>query len=125
MRRLIHLFVLAAFIFSCGGQWTLLQCIAWVNMIHDYSRMVPFCEAVSMTFSGKYPCALCRAIAQKKTDESARTFAFQKYEKKFFPPMTIEPLAPAVSAMSYPAYSSSSDTRTEPPPTPPPRLVLS
>ena len=53
MRRLTHLIVLAAFIFSCGGHWYLLQGIAWIKMIRDYSQFVPVNEAVSMTLSGK------------------------------------------------------------------------
>ena len=70
MRRLTHIIVLAAFIFSCGGQWYALQCVAWVKMIHDYSQMVPFTEAIGMTFSGQYPCAICKAIADNKQVEN-------------------------------------------------------
>jgi hypothetical protein len=66
MRRLTHLLVLAAFIFSCGGQWAAFQAIAWANMIREYSEMVPLTQAVQMTFSGRYPCAICKAIAQER-----------------------------------------------------------
>ena len=66
MKRLTHLIVLAAFIFSCGGHWYLLQGIAWVKMVQDYAQFVPVAEAVSMTLSGKYPCAICQAIAGKE-----------------------------------------------------------
>ena len=66
MRRLTHLVVLVAFIFSCGGQWVVLQGLAWANMVREYSEVVPLQQAVKMTLSGEYPCPLCKAIAEKK-----------------------------------------------------------
>src|SRR5271155_1916960 len=86
MRRLTHFIVLAAFIFSCGGQWYALQCIAWVKMISDYSQMVPLSQAVSMTFSGQYPCAICKALAEKKNSENQKLLDVDKHAPKFFAP---------------------------------------
>jgi hypothetical protein len=123
MRRLTHLVVLSAFIFSCGGQWYALQCVAWINMIHDYSRMVPFTEAVSMTFSGKYPCAICKALAEKKQSENDKIASVEKYAKKFFAPAADDVAAPLVAAMHYPDFLNALQTRAEAPPSPPPRLV--
>ncbi len=125
MRRLTHLIVLAAFIFSCGGQWSALQCLAWVNMIHEYSQMVPLSEAVSMTFSGKYPCAMCKAIAEKKQSENSKALAIDKYAKKFFSPDSIEAAGPQTAQLHYPDFTRSLLTRAEVPPSPPPRLALS
>lgn len=125
MRRLTHLVVLAAFVFSCGGQWYVLQCMAWANMIREYSQMVPFTEAVSMTFSGKYPCAICKAIAEKKQSENAGTLVLEKYEKKFFPPIPVAIANPSASVFQYADSPSSFRSRTETPPTPPPRRTLS
>jgi len=124
MRRLIQIIVLAAFVFSCGGHWYVLQAVAWVNMIRDYAQFVPVSEAVSMTFSGKYPCAICHALAEKKQSESNTICAFEKYEK-FFPPQEMTMDAVACSPVVYPEFSCSWPVRTEVPPTPPPRLSLS
>jgi hypothetical protein len=124
MRRLTHIIVLAAFVFSCGGQWYVLQCVAWVKMLHDYSQMVPFTEAVGMTFSGKYPCEICKAIAEKKQSENEKICSLEKYEKKFFPPVTVALALPNAAPLHYAGYLSSLQTRTEPPPTPPPRQAL-
>jgi len=123
MKRLMQLFVLGAFIFSCGGHWYVLQCIAWVNMIHEYSQVVPLTEAVSMTFSGKYPCPLCKAIAEKKESERLQLCAIEKYEKKFFPPISVTAVDPPAAPMQYPDLLISFQVRTEPPPTPPPRFA--
>ena len=124
MRRLTHIIVLAAFVFSCGGQWYALQCVAWVKMLHDYSQMVPFAEAVDMTFSGKYPCPICKAIAEKKQSENEKICSLEKVEKKFFPPVAIALARPDAVSFRYADYLSSFQTRTEPPPTPPPRQAL-
>ena len=124
MRRLTHAIVLAAFVFSCGGQWYALQCVAWIKMIHDYSQMVPLTEAVSMTFSGKYPCAICKAIAEKQQAENDRICSLDKYEKKFTPPLAITLAPPAAAPVRYADYLGFWQSRTEVPPLPPPRPVL-
>ena len=125
MRRLAHLIVLVAFIFSCGGQWAAFQVIAWANMIREYSEMVPLTQAVQMTFSGRYPCAICKAIAERKSAEQQKELARAKYEKQYPLPAVVTLALPKVSATSWlePAFVFSS--RTETPPTPPPRLALS
>jgi len=125
MRRLTHLIVLAAFVFSCGGQWYALQCVAWVKMLDDYSQMVPFTEAVSMTFSGHYPCAICKALAEKKQADNEKICSLGKYDKKYFPPLAVAVPAPVGIALEHPAYFAFLPGRSEPPPTPPPRLAVS
>jgi hypothetical protein len=124
MRRFTHGVVLAAFIFSCGGQWYAFQCVAWVKMIHDYAQLVPFTEAVSMTFSGKYPCEICKAIAEKQQAETDQICSLDKYDKKFTPPLAIALAPPAASPLRYADYRSFFDSRTEVPPLPPPRPDL-
>jgi hypothetical protein len=124
MRRLTHIIVLAAFVFSCGGQWYALQCVAWVKMLHDYSQMVPFTEAVGMTFSGQYPCPICKAIAEKKQSENDKLCSLEKVEKKFFPPVAVALARPDAVSFQYADYLGSFQTRAEPPPTPPPRQAL-
>jgi len=116
--------ILGAFIFSCGGQWGVLQCVAWANMIREYSGMVPLSEAVSMTFSGKYPCPICKAIAEKKNSEQQKALALGKYDKKFFPPLAIQALKLVSSDLDYPEFFISFRVRGDSPPTPPPRTAL-
>lgn len=125
MRRLTHLVVLVAFVFSCGGQWYALQCVAWIKMIHDYSQMVPFTEAVSMTFSGQYPCAICKAIAEKQAADNDKIFNAEKFAKKLVASVSIFVPLPHVAAFSYSAYRNFLRFRSDTPPTPPPRLALS
>ena len=124
MRRLAHIMVLAAFVFSCGGEWYVLQCVAWITMLHDYAQVVPFAKAVNMTFSGQYPCAICKAIAEKKQSETGKICALEKYEKKFVPPIAVAPAPPDATTFQYAGFAALLQGRTEPPPTPPPRLAL-
>jgi hypothetical protein len=124
MRRLTLLVVFVAFVFSCGGQWPLLQVVAWGNMIREYSQMVPLSQAVEMTFSGKYPCALCQAIAEKKDSENAKLLAVFKYEKLILPSSdAVVNRAVEASPQEFVFRGSSFSTRSEAPPTPPPRCA--
>ena len=125
MRRLTHLIVLVAFVFSCGGQWAAFQVIAWANMIHEYSEMVPLSQAVEMTFSGEYPCPICKAIAERKSAEQQKDLALGKYDKKYPLPMVVAELATQtrLAAVAYPEFLLNFSSRVETPPTPPPRSV--
>jgi hypothetical protein len=120
-----HLIVLVAFVFSCGGQWGVFQVIAWANMIREYSEMVPLAQAVQMTFSGQYPCPICKAIAEKKSSEQQKALTIEKYEKKFPLPVTIAVASPKVATFQYGDCLVFFRSRAETPPTPPPRLALS
>ena len=121
MRRLTHLIVLVAFAFSCGGQWYALQCVAWVKMIHDYSQTVPVAQAVAMTFSGQYPCPICKALAEKKNSDQQKALTLEKYDKKFTAPLAITLAPPSSAPLRYRDSLTSLQGRTETPPTPPPR----
>ena len=125
MRRLTHLIVLAAFLFSCGGQWYLFQGIAWAKMIADYSQFVPMSQAIQMTFSGQYPCPICKAIAEKKAQsDKEQMLTLDKAQKKFFSPAFVSMTIPVPVSFFYPShYSASLSVRAEAPPTPPPRLA--
>lgn len=83
MKVAARIFVLVAFLFSSGGHWYVLQGIAWVQMIHSFNQYYPLEESVSMTLSGKYPCAVCKAIAQQKQDENLRLVSLDKVKKLF------------------------------------------
>jgi hypothetical protein len=123
MRRLVHLVVLGAFVFSCGGHWYVLQAVAWANMIREYSQVVPVSQAVSMTLSGQYPCAMCHLLAEKENQHS-QMVALEKVEK-FLPPREGAMLKIVSASMEYAEFSRPLFGRTEAPPTPPPRLALS
>lgn len=123
MRRLTCIIILVAFVFSCGGNWGVLQGLAWANMIREYSHMVPMAQAMKMTFSGDYPCPLCKAIAEKKNSEQQKATALEKYDKKFPLPAEVALATLKICPIKYPGLSIFSLSRSETPPTPPPRLA--
>ena len=124
MRRVTFLVVLVAFVFSCGGQWVVLQGVAWANMIREYSEMVPFSQAVHMTFSGQYPCAICKAIAEKKEQENAKlAFLFKQETKMISTGLEVPALRFASSPQTFLVRKAFFQTRSEAPPTPPPRFA--
>jgi hypothetical protein len=52
-----------------GGQWALLQTAAWAGMLVQHLRSQSLAAAVSQTFDGQHPCAMCKAIAKQKSSE--------------------------------------------------------
>ena len=124
MRRLTFLVVLVAFIFSCGGQWCVLQGIAWANMIREYSEIVSFPQAVTMTFSGQYPCAICKVIAEKRDSKNLNVVQIEKQEKKVATPSLFPAPSPfPLTTLRFLHRDQFLATRSEAPPTPPPRLA--
>jgi len=65
-----------------GGHWALLQTVAWARMVQDYSKGTTVAAAVEKTFSGKYPCAMCKKIAEVKKKEEQQAPATVKVDKK-------------------------------------------
>ena len=102
----------------------MLQGIAWVNMVREYSEVVPLTEAVSMTFSGQYPCELCKIVAEKKGSENDKVAILFQHEKKQLS-FGFQLKAPVIelSEQDFIVGSPFLQTRTEAPPTPPPRFA--
>ena len=128
LRKLGLVFAALALFSMAGGQWTVLQTVAWVGMLHDYTqRTGSFALAAEQTFDGQHPCNLCREIAAAKTKEhqeqpAAPSAKDQAKVKATMAKAAILPPAPPVMflAQMLPTLPSGS-SRTEQPPTPPPR----
>ena len=122
MRRVTLFVVLVAFTFSCGGQWYVLQGIAWTNMIREFAETVPLTQAVQMTFSGQYPCDLCKVIAEKKQSDNLKIATMQKQVKKrVSTELALALPSASVSSQAFLIRPDFFQTRSETPPTPPPR----
>jgi len=108
-----------------GAPWGFVQSVAWVSMLTNYSRQTSFTEAVTMTFDGKHPCPLCLAVQKGRAEEQ------QKDQKQACSQDDIQlDLPPLTSVVLYPPSCEESarptvfaPTRTEPPPSPPPRAA--
>lgn len=108
---------------TLGVHWELVQSVAWVGMIVNYSRQTSLSEAVSKTFDGQHPCCLCKLIRAGKSQEKKHD-AWQTVKNIdlfadagavfFFP----DRLTPRFSA-THLIFS-----RNESPPSPPPRPLF-
>jgi len=124
MRRCAVVLVLVAFIFSSGGEWSIAQCVAWANMVREYAQTESLGNAVRMTFSGEHPCAMCKAIAEKKRQDNSKSLVLVKQEKPLVAPLfALKPREFAVAPAFYVSPDALLRTRAETPPTPPPRSV--
>jgi hypothetical protein len=62
----------AMLVFMLFGQLGVLQSFAWARMLMDYSRTNTIKRAVTMTFDGNHPCAMCQKIAQVRQQEQPK-----------------------------------------------------
>lgn len=58
-----------ALMLSLGAHWAFLQSVAWAGMLYTYSQQAGFTRAVSMTFDGDHPCALCKGIQKSRNEQ--------------------------------------------------------
>lgn len=56
-------------VLSLGLHWAVLQSVAWVGMLANYSQDASFSDAWSKTFDGKHPCELCTSIQKGRAEE--------------------------------------------------------
>ena len=128
LRKLGFLFAALALFSIAGGQWAVLQTVAWAGMLHDYTqRTGSITVAIEQTFDGEHPCELCRDIATAKDKEQKEKPAIPgaKDDAKV-KAMVADGASPSlITPAAIPARvlvaSVFPFARTEPPPTPPPR----
>jgi len=68
-RRAGRILSIVALAYLAGGHWAILQSIAWVGMVSQYSQHQDIGTALAQTFDGKHPCPLCLAIAKNRQTE--------------------------------------------------------
>jgi hypothetical protein len=73
-----------AFFLLAGGHWAILQTGAWMGMIVAYSKEGDVSAAISKTFDGKHPCAVCSVVQDGRTQEQKKAPTLQSELKKDF-----------------------------------------
>lgn len=119
------LFLLAMFSLA-GGHWALLQSIAWVGMLQEYGRTASMSEAVDKTFSGNFPCDMCKKIAQaKEKEQEAPTFVkADKKAESYVQPLVADLLKPIGVGFHYPrSHAEHGPLREDAPPRPVPEVL--
>jgi hypothetical protein len=62
-RRFQIILVLFAWLLATGGQWHLVQSLAWGRMIVAYAKTMPVREAVRLTFTPDNMCGVCELVS--------------------------------------------------------------
>ena len=102
---------------TLGFHWTLLQSVAWVGMMVNYSCQGSIKDAVAKTFDGQHPCPLCKLVREGK--KARRSPQAQQIVKKidlfagqaaafYFPPC--RPSSPSFFARDCYSHRASAST---------------
>ena len=104
-----------------GGQWAVLQSIAWTTMLAGNLRSSSLHEAVAKTFDGKHPCCLCKAVAAGRSSEQKQEFVSVTLKLEF-PPFAVTPVLNGPAAHgTVVGENTFAAALTQKPATPPPR----
>lgn len=126
-KRTCRLVVLLGLVLSLGLHWTLLQSVAWMGMMVSYSQQSGLATAFEMTFDGRHPCELCKAVEkgsdtssqdnQQQTASGLKKLDCTPHESDkiafFVPPLPAE----------LPSLMAKPEAITTAPPVPPPRAA--
>jgi len=126
-RRLGILLSCLAMFFIAGGHLAVIQAVAWTQMVKDFSQTGTVAEAVAKTFSGKNPCKLCKSVtkASAEDDKVPGIKAEKKTEVAVISQIGGDSV-PVGTDFSYPFPDSlSSALRSQAPPQPVPRSLVS
>ena len=132
MFRKIGLLCAAVAMFSiAGGQWAVLQSVAWLQMLVSYSEASgSLAAAIDHTFDGQHPCELCRNIqAAKSREHKGSPAASTAKEDAPVKALSTDPTLRQAERLParmvlHNSAAAFSPSRTEAPPTPPPRSGL-
>jgi len=108
---------------TLGFHWGLLQSVAWVGMIVNYSCQGSFREAMSKTFDGQHPCPLCKLVREGKKSEKKPAAQLNVKKIDLFTGDSVAFDFPPLPASAFP-FPLVTLTRTDVPLLPPPRPIF-
>lgn len=121
--KFTQLVVAVALICAIGGQWAILQSIAWIGMTVSYSQNSTLKEALVKTFDGKHPCKICKAVQEGKKSERQNSLLKVEVKLELWAVRSASLLDPPPHFLPAFPESSFALLRAQSPPTPPPRLA--
>jgi hypothetical protein len=124
LHRFSKLAIVTVLALSIGLHWGLLQSVAWVGMVVNYSRDAGFRQALEKTFDGKHPCALCKAIAEGKKSEKRPESGPVAKQLEFSYSRTVFVFCAPTHFWEVGGLDERADAANSPPPVPPPKAVL-
>jgi hypothetical protein len=118
--RLGSVLALIAALQILGGHWAVLQSIAWVNMMLDFSAHESLTVAIDKTFDGSHPCDLCKVVTKGRTEEQKSTSANLLVKIEAILAGTLVVPSPVDHPWSYAPFAPVTLSLAISPPTPPP-----
>jgi hypothetical protein len=113
--------VVLALVVSTGGHWFALQSFAWVRMAVDFAQIDPLAVALKKTFDGKHPCRICKTVREgRKSEQKQATLKVETRLDFLFDREAVQSPVPP-TASHHTVFIASHFSRTDSPPTPPPR----
>jgi hypothetical protein len=122
-RRFGHGLLIVALMCATGGQWAMLQSVAWATMLASNARTECLSDAVSKTFDGRHPCPLCLQIAKQRQSEKKSDAQLELKRLEYSLKSAAFVISPPNHFFLTGERSSSAPLLTESPPTPPPREI--
>ena len=127
MRRKISvLFLLIAWLCANSVVWNAVQVVGWVKMVRDYTEVMPFTQALSVTFSGEAPCTFCRVAesGREQTEQLPQQATLgAAMEKIYFVADAAPVVVLPVPVAAWPGLTADAGLRrVEAVPVPPPRV---
>jgi hypothetical protein len=120
--RLAIAFAFLALFLLAGGHWAILQTGAWMGMIVAYTKDGNVSTAISRTFDGKHPCAVCSAVRDGRKQEEKKAPGLQLEKKDFVIRSFLFEVVRDFSWREYRRYDRDLVSITLEPLIPPPRV---
>jgi hypothetical protein len=119
--RLGKVLVVFALVSTISAHWALLQTVAWTTMLASNLQSGSIRTAMTMTFDGRHPCPLCKAIANAKNTEQKNQATSPDLKLDFLPAHESLALIAPSRLELFPRKDLFSESVFPKPLTPPPR----
>lgn len=121
--RLGHVLLILALLGATGGHWTVLQTVAWADMLAKNLQTESVGAALTKTFDGQHPCKMCKQISAGKKAEKQSELPLQIKKLEF---VSERPAFVFIAPQAFrlaPVFLSALDGLTHLPSVPPPRAL--
>ena len=110
---------------AIGLHWVALQSFAWTNMLIEYSKRGPLCQAIAETFDGAHPCSLCHIVATGNASEKKSDTQLPVPKIDVICVARVIRLVSPFAVFQYVLRDFSVSEIEQSPPVPPPRVMAS
>ena len=122
--RLGHVLLILALLGATGGHWTVLQTVAWADMLAKNLQTESVGAALTKTFDGQHPCKMCKQISAGKKAEKQSELPLQIKKLEFVTERPVFVFAAPMEFFLAVDFLPELDGLTHQPSVPPPRFAF-